>query len=596
MVSKITSVDFTRDALLSNQETSYSDRRNRITVLSWNCLADCYAQGSFASRIKDPVILRWSSRSKRIFDVLRQAKADVVCLQEVDHYDGSYKPFLSSMNYTAVYVQRRGRDDGILIAIRKDKLEILETDIVQFDDLAYVPKQSFSDTHRSRFRKQNVALILLVRTKYSETTEDGYRDRCFTICTTHMYWNPTLPHVKLAQARYLLERITFIRQENGLPPTASILTGDFNSLPGSNTYRCIQDGISFPMLSGYCKVGAADRAFSSVASRFSRRNAVRFICDGNLGRLARWLRLLGVDTALEEIASQSKRTEQNDFSSLFAVARTERRVIVTTSTGLYKRASCPETFLVKPSKSGKLEDCLVALLNCYEVQLDKSNFLSICGKCGGAIEKCSSGDMRLAGKEFPTDRQLFVCVRCLQVYWKSASANGSSARALRLAEDLFSTVQGSRRRTRGRKSGTNRKCSSEIRNSCWKDCNCSGENVEGISEGEDAEPRREIDFGTTRHHWLKYTSALSLVNGREPEYTNINGEFRGTLDYIFLGGTADVTEASVEERFQLSEDSANESFPNRDWPSDHMMLKATVAFGKQAIGRPGFARTFSCPT
>lgn len=564
-----------------------------FSVLSWNCLADCYAQGAFANRSNHSKALRWSYRSNRIFEILRQQNADIVCLQEVDHFEDEYKPFLSAMDYNVVYVQRNGREDGILIAVKRCKFVILEEDVVQFDDLARFEGLGFSEAQRNRFRKQNVALILLLRLRGQNIDEETGHEHSFTVCTTHMYWNPSLPQVKLAQARYLLERLTYVRRQDGLTPDASVLTGDFNSLPTSKTYMCILEGIPFPNESGRCAAGAVRRAFAAFPSG---PKVVRFLCDGTLTRLARWLRLLGVDTALEDKMSQERRTQWNDFSTLFERARSEQRVLVTTSTSLVKRASCPETFLVRTA--GDLERSLAALLNRYDVELDRANFLSVCAKCGGRIEACSSKDLRLQGKDAPKDRELFICSQCLQVYWWSSSENGSSARARRLAENLFVKVERSRIARTVRTKNT---CTSEIRNELLRDCGCPLRSVsddqkqEGFDRtlGGNERVRHEKNRQVMRKNWLRYSSAMLDAIGKEPPYTNVNGDFCGTLDYIFVGGSCAVSRASVLERTSLTPNSKEKSFPNLDWPSDHMMVTALVSLEMAPLGRGGFARTLS---
>lgn len=570
-------------------------RKVEISVLSWNCLADCYAHGtSIGKKEKSEPILAWPVRSKTIFDILRFQNADIVCLQEVDHFEESYKPFLDSLNYCVIYLQRSGREDGVLIAFKRDKFFLVDKEMVQFDDLALaqIPHMPFS--RKERLKKRNVAIILQLRAKQIRLGEERHMGPTFTVSTTHLYWNPISPRIKYAQANYLLSRIAAVCQKAGSPPSASILTGDFNSLPKSQIYEYITTGTRFPLLGENTSLAAVERACSVFSVGSKNGKGIAFLCDMTLGRLARWLRLLGVDAALENDKGGKMKSHHKDHSYMFERARREGRIIVTTSVGMMQRTACPEAFLVRTTVS--LERSLASLLNYYNVKLSRSNFLSICGKCGGRIETCSNDDPRIKGDQTPIGKQLYICDNCHQVYWWSDSVNGSSARARRLAESLFSIVEAD---------GKARQAKDEI--FC---CQNSAELEEGQSCLENKpsldlsdDSNGKMQTGTTRSQhkeekmsvqdWLRYKSAFLEVNGREPKYTNINGSFRGTLDYIFVGGLCKVRSANIKDSFRLDKHKKS-IYPNKDWPSDHMLITASLVLQTNLpSGRSPFSRCVS---
>ncbi|CDF40915.1 unnamed protein product [Chondrus crispus] len=301
-------------------------------------------------------------------------------------------------------------------------------------------------------------------------------------------------------------------------------------------------------VTGAC-VSAAVRG--AVCGVRRARGEARFLCDGSLSRLARWLRLLGVDAALEE-----GHGGRRNVDALFERARRERRILVTSSTTVCRRANCPESFFVRPGKMGQMETCLTTLLNCYGVRLEEDMILSMCGKCGEAIERRGEGG--------PKDTELFTCGGCGWVYWESTSGKGSSVKARKLAKRLYKAVEEGRRKA-GAEVRRRERCSNEFRGGL-KDCDCTAQE------------------GRRGEYWLRYESAFTTVHGREPEYTNVNGDFKGTLDYIFVGGTAKVTAAEVIE-----------TVVGGGWPSDHSMVKAEVSVEELPVGRAGFSRTRSCP-
>ena len=78
-----------------------------------------------------------------------------------------------------------------------------------------------------------------------------------------------------------------------------------------------------------------------------------------------------------------------DFEDIFRRARSESRVILTTSKNLIVRSACPEAVLVNQSN---LELSLLGILDRYDIELDREKFLTVCGKCGGNIITCE-GEM-----------------------------------------------------------------------------------------------------------------------------------------------------------------------------------------------------------
>ncbi|MBA0834966.1 hypothetical protein Goarm_007280 [Gossypium armourianum] len=62
----------------------------------------------------------------------------------------------------------------------------------------------------------------------------------FHHAVAHLYWDPRLADVKLAQAEYLLARLaqfkTLVTDRFECTPPSLILTGDFNSTPGQVSY------------------------------------------------------------------------------------------------------------------------------------------------------------------------------------------------------------------------------------------------------------------------------------------------------------------------------------------------------------------------
>ena len=72
-----------------------------------------------------------------------------------------------------------------------------------------------------------------------------------------------------------------------------------------------------------------------------------------------------------------------------------------------------------------------------------------------------------------------------------------------------------------------------------------------------------------------YKSCYKNIFKREPEFTNFTVDFKNTLDYIFVNDNVKINSALEEIKKKIS--NKYKSFPNNEYPSDHIMLAADVS-------------------
>jgi uncharacterized protein with PIN domain len=502
-----------------------------IRALTWNVLADCYSSDSREV---------WElERSKRIATVLRQfSDYDLLLLEEVDHYEDFYRPLLESLGFCCCYVQRPTKTDGCLICYRGSRFSALKVEEVHFNDLLRMI--DISETTRYALCRHNVGLLVQLEATGAGdgSATPGVDDNAaidsahssamlprmqFTVGVAHMFWNPAYPEIKSAQAEYFLSRLCIfarhfaVRSRDGqaLHNWPIVVGGDYNATPSSEPYTIMTTPFYFPTDVPSLHSSIEQKVITSttiISKRFSDRcyyggENTKFLCDADMSRLCRWLRLLGVDAAMhtpkrpsavtpEDIAAmrsakkangKTKKTESieqeassavknpaaskpdknarpssgrksDEYSEIFERATRERRVILTTSKNMRLRAACPESMLID---SQNLEKSLVDIVKNYKIPLRRENFLTVCGKCGGAVVEitpeeyvaasrqytarheqqgtkphilrssyrknkslsCSKGGKGCGGGEegelwVPRDRPIFMCVECTQVKWR----------------------------------------------------------------------------------------------------------------------------------------------------------------------------------
>ncbi len=139
---------------------------------------------------------------------------------------------------------------------------------------------------------------------------------------------------------------------------------------------------------------------------------MNFIVDGMLGKLARWLRMLGHNVTYYR---------NFDDATLLVLSKTESRVLLTRDRKLYQKALSDglEAFLVD---SKDQEKRLAILANHFGFTLELDLSVSRCPKCNGCLASNFKDEIKDNVPEgtFKYYDEFWQCTNCGQVYWKGA--------------------------------------------------------------------------------------------------------------------------------------------------------------------------------
>lgn len=139
---------------------------------------------------------------------------------------------------------------------------------------------------------------------------------------------------------------------------------------------------------------------------------MKFITDGMLGKLTRWLRLLGYDV---EYANDI------DDKELMATAKNEKRILLTRDLELFQQANARrvDTFLVE----GRTEvERLACMAKKYDFPLEIDVTVSRCTKCNTKIRPIAKAAVAEKVKKatFTFYDEFWECPECCQIYWQGA--------------------------------------------------------------------------------------------------------------------------------------------------------------------------------
>ena len=141
---------------------------------------------------------------------------------------------------------------------------------------------------------------------------------------------------------------------------------------------------------------------------------MRFVLDGMLGKLARWLRMMGHDAVYLNDAKDQE---------LVAAAVRENRVLLTSDVALYRFATARGTdaYLVKGTTEAER---LASLASRFNLDLSVDATESRCPICGSRLTMVSKEEVRgkIPAATFNAFDEFWSCSnsKCGKVYWQGS--------------------------------------------------------------------------------------------------------------------------------------------------------------------------------
>lgn len=159
--------------------------------------------------------------------------------------------------------------------------------------------------------------------------------------------------------------------------------------------------------------------------------AVKFFADCMVGKLAKWLRILGYDTAYQkEIADRD----------LVMRAQLEERIILTRDEKLLSRKGV-EAFLF--IHSDYYLDQLREVVAAFQLTFDEERLFRRCTECNTeteAIAKKAVGG-QVPRYVFRTQDMFSCCPQCRKIYWRGTHVDNTLRRLFRrVPRQIFSSV------------------------------------------------------------------------------------------------------------------------------------------------------------
>ncbi|MEO0096619.1 MAG: Mut7-C RNAse domain-containing protein [candidate division WOR-3 bacterium] len=130
---------------------------------------------------------------------------------------------------------------------------------------------------------------------------------------------------------------------------------------------------------------------------------IKFFCDFMLGKLAKYLRMLGFDTKYEKEANKLK---------MEFIAKTEERIIVTRNSYYKEKENC--LFL----ESDNPKEQLIIVLDKFNLY-EKIKLATRCLICNEPVKKIDKKEIkgRVPYYIYQTQNEFSYCPICQRIYW-----------------------------------------------------------------------------------------------------------------------------------------------------------------------------------
>jgi uncharacterized protein with PIN domain len=132
-----------------------------------------------------------------------------------------------------------------------------------------------------------------------------------------------------------------------------------------------------------------------------------FIVDTTLGKLAKWLRILGYDTLY---------WRADDQAGILRRAQDEGRTLVTKDTKLFKARGTVETLLIREDNPFRQ---LQEVVRHFHILVNQGMLFSRCLACNAPLEAIDPEEAKGAVPDhiYHTHQEFSCCPICRKVYW-----------------------------------------------------------------------------------------------------------------------------------------------------------------------------------
>lgn len=223
---------------------------NSLRVISYNILADLYADSDFARShlfsTCPSYAIEMDYRKQLLVKEIIGYNGDIICLQEVDEkvFHRDLLPALNDEGLDGFYDAKGGQvTEGLAVFFRESKLRVLgHSRLILSEELQH--NILFADLWEKvqtnpKLTERIVQRSTVLQVNVFESVEDP--SKLLVVGITHLYFHPDADHIRLLQAgislQILQQVMCLFQSKHPDKEVALLFCGDFNSTPEFGVYR-----------------------------------------------------------------------------------------------------------------------------------------------------------------------------------------------------------------------------------------------------------------------------------------------------------------------------------------------------------------------
>jgi hypothetical protein len=179
----------------------------------------------------------WTLRAHTLLEEIKSYDADIICLQDVDHFNDWWQPQLMFIGYDSLFKKRTSEffdhSEGVVIAYKRDLFQLFKTANVEFNRAG----DHDSPLVRRLCGTDDVAIMLFL-----QPWIPNFLESAVCVCSAMFYDGDFVmgeTDVRALQATYLVKCIEYENRNLHLPV---VIAASLNDEPDSAAYHVLRTG------------------------------------------------------------------------------------------------------------------------------------------------------------------------------------------------------------------------------------------------------------------------------------------------------------------------------------------------------------------
>ena len=205
--------------------------RKSFKLLSYNILSDYKTSFLHYTNTKN-----WDVRCRSLLDEIKTYDMDIICLQDVDHYQDWWRPQLTLLGYDTIYKQRTQTKnfhyEGVLIAFRREVFQMFKSQ--PFELNGAVLNDDRGRAFRERSKTDDVGVIVFLQPWSRETINSAV-----CVCCSMLSDEVNNNDIRMVQTTYIAHQVEVANMEFHVPV---IMACSMYDIPSSLAYTVMCTG------------------------------------------------------------------------------------------------------------------------------------------------------------------------------------------------------------------------------------------------------------------------------------------------------------------------------------------------------------------